>query len=61
MYYTIKPASGGYRARLLDDDHELVWMTGVYAYRAGAEHAIALARANAASAPLRSAKQRSSQ
>lgn len=53
MYYTIKPASGGYRARLFGNNHELVWMTEVYTYKVGAEHAIALARANAATAPLR--------
>jgi uncharacterized protein YegP (UPF0339 family) len=53
MYYTIKPASGGYRARLFANNHELVWMTEVYTHRSGAEHAIALARAYAASAPVR--------
>jgi uncharacterized protein YegP (UPF0339 family) len=53
MYYTITPASGGWRARLFGANHELVWFTEVYTYRAGAEHAIALARAHAAAALLR--------
>ena len=53
MYYTIRAASGGWRARLFGDNHELVWITEVYRHYAGAEHAVALARAYAATAPLR--------
>lgn len=53
MYYTIKPASGGWRARLFGDNHELVWFTEVYKHYAGAAHAVALAKKHAATAPLR--------
>jgi uncharacterized protein YegP (UPF0339 family) len=53
MYFKIVPASGGYRAHLYGDNHELVWFTEVYRYREGAANAIQLARAHAATAPLR--------
>jgi uncharacterized protein YegP (UPF0339 family) len=53
MYFKIVPASGGYRAHLYGDNHELVWFTEVYKYREGAAHAIQLARTHAATAPLR--------
>jgi uncharacterized protein YegP (UPF0339 family) len=53
MYFRIVPASGGYRAHMYGGNNELVWFTEVYTHRAGAEHAIALMRAHAATAPLR--------
>jgi uncharacterized protein YegP (UPF0339 family) len=52
MYFQIVPRSGGYRALLKGDNHELVWMTEIYVRKAGAEHAIDLAKAKAATAPV---------
>jgi uncharacterized protein YegP (UPF0339 family) len=52
VYFTIESASGGYRAHFYGANHELVWWTEVYTRKAGAEHAITLAKANAASAPI---------
>jgi uncharacterized protein YegP (UPF0339 family) len=51
MYFTIESASGGYRARAYGANHELVWWTEVYTYKSGAENAIRLMKAEAASAP----------
>jgi uncharacterized protein YegP (UPF0339 family) len=53
MYFKIVPASGGNRAHLYGNNHELVWFTEVYSYREGAAHAIALAKTHAATAPIR--------
>jgi uncharacterized protein YegP (UPF0339 family) len=52
MYFQIVPRSGGYRALLKGDNHELVWMTEIYVRKAGAEHAISLAKTYAPSAPI---------
>lgn len=51
-YFTIEPASGGYRARFFGANNELVWLTEVYVRKAGAQAAIAFARAHAPSAPV---------
>jgi uncharacterized protein YegP (UPF0339 family) len=52
MYFTIEPRSGGYRALAYGDNDELVWWTEVYVRKAGAQYAIALMKARAASAPV---------
>jgi len=46
MYFKIVTASGGFRAHLYGANHELVWWTEVYKYRAGAENAISLAKSS---------------
>lgn len=51
MYFTIEAASGGYRARIYGGNHELVFWTEVYSTKAGAENAIAMVKAGAATAP----------
>jgi uncharacterized protein YegP (UPF0339 family) len=50
-YFTIERASGGFRARFFGGNDELVWLTEVYVRKEGAEHAIAFAKAHAATAP----------
>jgi uncharacterized protein YegP (UPF0339 family) len=52
MYFTIDPASGGYRAHLWGANHKLVWWTEVYVHKAGAQNAIAILKAHAPSAPV---------
>lgn len=52
MYFKVEPRSGGYRAMFYGDNHELVWMTEVYKYVAGAQHAISLAKTYAPNAPV---------
>jgi uncharacterized protein YegP (UPF0339 family) len=52
MYFTIVPASGGYRAHAYGANHELVWWTEVYTYKSGAQNAINLMKTDAATAPV---------
>jgi uncharacterized protein YegP (UPF0339 family) len=51
MYYEIVSASGGFRARLKSNNHEIVWWTEVYTRKAGAQNAINIAKGSA-SAPV---------
>ena len=44
MRYTVKPASGGYRARLWENG-QIIWWTEVYVHKAGALNAIRIAKA----------------
>lgn len=48
----ITRTNAGYRARLYGGNHELVFITETYVNKAGAQHAISIAKANAASAPI---------
>jgi uncharacterized protein YegP (UPF0339 family) len=50
-YFTIEPASGGFRSHFYGANGELVWWTEVYARKESAANAIAFAKANAAAAP----------
>jgi uncharacterized protein YegP (UPF0339 family) len=52
-YFTIEPASGGYQAKFYGANDELVWLTEIYVRKAGAQNAINLIKAEAASAPTR--------
>jgi uncharacterized protein YegP (UPF0339 family) len=45
MYYSIDPASGGYRAHLWANG-KLIWWTEVYVHMAGAENAVRIAKAS---------------
>lgn len=53
MYFTIKAASGGFRARLYGSNNKLVWWTEVYETKAGATNAIKIAKATNANTPVR--------
>ena len=44
MRFHITTASGGYRAKLIAANNETVWWTEVYRTKAGAQHAIELAK-----------------
>jgi uncharacterized protein YegP (UPF0339 family) len=50
MYFTIESASGGYRAHIYGGNHKLVFWTEVYDSKAGAENAIEMVKAGAATA-----------
>jgi uncharacterized protein YegP (UPF0339 family) len=52
MYFEIVTASGGYRARIRGGNNEIMFVTEVYASKWGAQHAISVVKANAASAPV---------
>jgi uncharacterized protein YegP (UPF0339 family) len=52
MYFTIEKASGGYRGHAYGANHELVWWTEVYVYKAGAQNAIDMLKAGASYAPV---------
>jgi uncharacterized protein YegP (UPF0339 family) len=52
MYFAIVSASGGYRAHAYGANNELVWWTEVYTYKSGAQNAIAMLKAGAATAPV---------
>ena len=45
MRFHIRAASGGYRAVLIAANNEIVWWTEVYSTKAGANHAVKLAKA----------------
>lgn len=51
MYFEIVTASGGYRANIKGDNHELVFQTEVYKQEAGAKNAIDMVKTEAATAP----------
>ena len=50
-YFTIEPASGGYRAHFYGANDRLVWWTQVYSEKQTAQQAINFAKANAQAAP----------
>ena len=50
MYFAIVPASGGFRAHAYGANNELVWWTEVYKTKAGAQNAINMLKAGAATA-----------
>jgi uncharacterized protein YegP (UPF0339 family) len=52
MKFKIRPASGGYRARIVAANGEILFWTEVYTTRASARHACELVKANAANAPI---------
>jgi uncharacterized protein YegP (UPF0339 family) len=53
MYFEIVGVPGAYRARFVSsENHEIVWWTENYVHKAGAQHAIDLAKRFAASAPV---------
>jgi uncharacterized protein YegP (UPF0339 family) len=52
-FFTIKPASGGWRARFYGGNGELMWWTEVYVSKQSAQHAVAVLKAHAATAPIR--------
>jgi uncharacterized protein YegP (UPF0339 family) len=52
MYFTIESASGGYRAHAYGANNRLVWWTEVYTQKAGAENAVRILKAEAATAPF---------
>jgi uncharacterized protein YegP (UPF0339 family) len=52
-YFTIASASGGWRARFYGGNGELMWWTEVYTSKQSAQNAIAVVKANAATAPIR--------
>jgi uncharacterized protein YegP (UPF0339 family) len=52
MYFTIEPASGGFRAHAYGDNHRLIFWTEVYTQKASAENAIAIMKNGAFSAPV---------
>jgi uncharacterized protein YegP (UPF0339 family) len=52
MYFTIEAASGGYRARIFGGNHELIFLTEVYVHKAGAQNAVNVVKARAATAPV---------
>ncbi len=52
MYFEIVSASGGYRARIRGGNHEIMFLTEVYASKASARHACEVVKANAYSATI---------
>ena len=52
MYFEIVSASGGFRANIKGNNHELVFQTEVYEGKAGAENAIDMVKTEAASATV---------
>ncbi len=52
MYFTIEPASGGYRGHAYGANNRLVWWTEVYTSKAGVENAVRILRSEAANAPF---------
>lgn len=52
MYFEIVRASGGYRAHITDQNHELIFWTEVYTTKASAKHACELVQAGARTAPI---------
>jgi uncharacterized protein YegP (UPF0339 family) len=50
MYFTITAASGGYRARAYGDNGEQMMFSEVYTAKQSAQHAIAVIKAQAATA-----------
>lgn len=52
MYFTIEPASGGYRGHAYGANNRLVWWTEVYVSKAGAENAIRVLKDGAFSAEV---------
>lgn len=51
-YFTIEPASGGYRAHFYGANDRLVWWSQVYNEKQTASQAIEFAKSNAAEAPV---------
>jgi uncharacterized protein YegP (UPF0339 family) len=47
MYFEIVRASGGYRANIKGDNHELVFQTEVYERKASAQNAIDMVKTGA--------------
>ncbi len=52
MYFEIVSASGGYRARIRGGNHEIMFVTEVYATKASARHACEVVKNNAYSAKI---------
>jgi uncharacterized protein YegP (UPF0339 family) len=52
MYFEIVSASGGYRARIRGGNHEIMFVSEVYASKSGAQHAIAVVKVHAPDAPV---------
>ncbi len=50
MYFEIVTASGGFRANIKGDNHELVFQTEVYEGKSGAKNAIDMVKTEAATA-----------
>lgn len=52
MYFTIDPASGGYRAHAYGNNHRLIFWTEVYTSKEAALQAINIMKAGAYAAPV---------
>jgi uncharacterized protein YegP (UPF0339 family) len=52
MYFEIVTASGGYRANIKGDNHELMFQTETYTSKTAAENAINVVKTGAADAPV---------
>jgi uncharacterized protein YegP (UPF0339 family) len=52
-YFTITSTAAGWRARFYGGNGELMFWTETYTTKASAENAVAVLKANAASAPIR--------
>ncbi len=52
MKFTIKPASGGYRARIVGGNGEQMFISEVYTTKQSAQHAIDVVKAEAATAKV---------
>ena len=52
MYFEIVRASGGFRAHIKGGNHELMFLTEVYAAKQSAIHAAQVVQANAATAKI---------
>jgi uncharacterized protein YegP (UPF0339 family) len=52
-YFTIKSASGGWRARFYGGNGELMFWTEVHTRLSDAQHAVAVLQTHAASAPVK--------
>jgi uncharacterized protein YegP (UPF0339 family) len=52
MKFKIVSASGGYRARIVGGNGEIMFVTEVYTTKQSAKHACEVVKANAATAPI---------